>query len=988
MIFRKSLLSSSVALALIGTAVPAFAQDEGVIEEIIVTGGIRGSLKASMDIKRDSQGVVDAISAEDMGKFPDQNLAESLQRITGVSISRSRGEGSQVTVRGFGPDYNLVTFNGRQMPTHSDTSRSFDFGDLASEGIAGVQVYKTGRADIPTGGIGSSINISTTKPLDDPGQKMSGTIKMVADTSTREGDEITPEFSGIYSNTFADDTIGIAITAVSQTRHNGVNAVETQGWFTNAGDKSGANGIPNDENQVNRPQSADEFYSIPQQVAYAINEYESVRKNGQLVLQWAPSDAVTATVDYVRSELDLEHRMSDMSAWFSNGAAPGQSSTWTDGPQASPLVYQEDVNNADFAMGMHRDGRKSENSSVGFNLEWQASDALVLSLDHHDSSAEYGANSPYGTSSLVTIASFNKVGQTVYYGQEMPVLELDMNSGGEANRPLYKNDIVVTGSVFTNSAAKMDIEQSKFSGTFDWTDESSIDFGVQLTEVSNRAVSKTVQLDNWGGLTLPGELSDVVVRSSIDGQFDQLGGSNDPRQQTEYFTADLADAIAVAEARYATLGIPYAQVGDCGTGYCASTDWNVDKRTTEETTAAYIQWRLSTEYESMPVNMKLGIRHESTDVTSAALAPTYSDVYWVGGNEFTLVEALDADGNSIQAFDDYTGDYDVVLPNLDFDIEVMQDVILRASWSKTITRPSFSDIQGGVTVSGISFKNNGGFAAGGNPGLEPIESTNFDLSAEWYYDEYSYVSVGYFDKDVKNFIGSSVLPAEPLFNLNWPLGGVLYDQAVAESGIDPLQYSEVGAYILQNYGGNAAISEVGGQPAIFGVDGDPILTFQVTAPANQRDAKVDGIEINLQHNFGDSGFGMIANATFVNADVAYDNMQIDSQFVLNGLSDSANLVGFYDKDGLQLRLAYNWRDDYLAGVGQGAGTYTNPTNVEAFGQLDISASYEYSDNLSFFFAGINVLEETYNVYGRDKLQVLQAGQTGARYDLGVRYTFK
>ena len=164
----------------------------------------------------------------------------------------------------------------------------------------------------------------------------------------------------------------------------------------------------------------------------------------------------------------------------------------------------------------------------------------------------------------------------------------------------------------------------------------------------------------------------------------------------------------------------------------------------------------------MPVNMKLGIRHESTDVTSAALAPTYSDVYWVGGNEFTLVEALDADGNSIQAFDDYTGDYDVVLPNLDFDIEVMQDVILRASWSKTITRPSFSDIQGGVTVSGISFKNNGGFAGGGNPGLEPIESTNFDLSAEWYYDEYSYVSVGYFDKDVKNFIGSSVLPAEPL----------------------------------------------------------------------------------------------------------------------------------------------------------------------------------------------------------------------------------
>ena len=158
-------------------------------------------------------------------------------------------------------------------------------------------------------------------------------------------------------------------------------------------------------------------------------------------------------------------------------------------------------------------------------------------------------------------------------------------------------------------------------------------------------------------------------------------------------------------------------------------------------------------------------------------------------------------------------------------------------------------------------------------------------------------------------------------------------------------------------------------------------------PANQETAKVDGVEINLQHNFGETGFGMIANATFVNADVSYDNMKIDSQFVLNGLSDSANLGAFYDKGGLQARLAYNWRDDYLAGVGQGAGTYTNPTNVESYGQLDISASYEYSDNLTIFFAGLNVLEETYNVYGRDKLQVLQVGQTGARYDIGVRYSF-
>ena len=992
MLFKKKVLATSVALAFAGTVAPAFAQtddqiedvDQIEIEEVIVLGGIRGSLKRSMDIKRDSAGVVDAISAEDMGKFPDANLAESLQRITGVSISRQRGEGSAVTVRGFGPEYNLVTLNGRQMPTHSASSRSFDFGDLASEGIAGVQVYKTGRADVPTGGVGSSINISTTRPLDAPGQKLSLTAKMVNDTSTRDGDEITPEFSGIYSNTFANDTIGIAITGSSQTRNNGVNAAETSGWFTRAGDFAGSGGVPDDANQVNRSQSADEFYSVPRNIAYSISEFETVRTNGQVILQWAPTDTVTGTIDYIYSEFDLDRKMSDLSAWFNNSAAASQASTWNDGDQRSPLIYSETHNYDDFAMGIHEDGRKNTNESVGLNLEWQATDRLSLALDYHDSSAETGANSPYGTSSLVTIASYNKVASAVYYGQELPIFEQSLNSGADgADRPMYKNDMLVTGSVFGNDEARMDIEQAKFSGVFEVSDTLSIDFGIQMTEVNNRFTSRTVQLDNWNSnLTKPGDLSAMIERSSMAGQFDQISGGSDPRQQTEYFTADIADVISVAEASYTASGNAYAQVGDCGTGYCASTNWNSDKRTTEETTAAYLQLNHATEFVGKPVNIQVGVRYEETDVTSASLAPTYSDVYWLGGNEFTLIEALDTDGNSIQGFDAYTGEYDMVLPSLDYDIEVAKNVVLRASYSKTVTRPSFTDIQGGITVDGTSFKSDGAFAAGGNPGLVPIKSTNYDVSVEWYYDEGSYLSIGYFEKDVVNFIGTSSRQ-DNLFNLSTPLNGTLFNQAVADSGLDPLKYSDVGAYIFANFSDNAAVQG----DRIYGVEGDPLVPFKVRGPSNQETAKVDGVEINLQHNFGETGFGMIANATFVNADVSYDNMKIDSQFVLNGLSDSANLVAFYDKGGLQARLAYNWRDDYLAGVGQGAGTLSNPTNVESYGQLDFSASYDYNDNLTIFVAGLNILEETYNVYGRDKLQVLQVGQTGARYDIGVRYSF-
>lgn len=197
--FKKKVIATAIAsCTLAGLSGVAMAQTgDAMIEEIVVSG-IRGSLQRSMDIKRESQGVVDAISAEDIGKFPDTNLAESLQRITGVSIDRANGEGARVTVRGFGPDYNLVTLNGRQMPTSSieDTgasaSRSFDFSNIASEGISGVEVYKTSRASVTSGGIGATINILTNRPLDNPGMKASVGLKGVMDQSTDKGDSITP----------------------------------------------------------------------------------------------------------------------------------------------------------------------------------------------------------------------------------------------------------------------------------------------------------------------------------------------------------------------------------------------------------------------------------------------------------------------------------------------------------------------------------------------------------------------------------------------------------------------------------------------------------------------------------------------------------------------------------------------------------------------------------------------------------------------------
>ena len=208
-------VSASIMAALTSTAIAQEAEE--ATDEVVVTG-IRQALESSLDIKRNAKGIVDSISAEDMGKFPDSNLAESLQRITGVSIDRDQtsGEGKTVTVRGFGADFNLVTFNGRTMPSSTlgnfasaPDTRSFDFGNLAPEAVSRVDIYKTAKATTASGGIGSTIDIRTTRPLDMPGFAATVGVKQVDDKSV-EGSP-NSEVSALIYNTFFDDRNGVTV---------------------------------------------------------------------------------------------------------------------------------------------------------------------------------------------------------------------------------------------------------------------------------------------------------------------------------------------------------------------------------------------------------------------------------------------------------------------------------------------------------------------------------------------------------------------------------------------------------------------------------------------------------------------------------------------------------------------------------------------------------------------------------------------------------
>jgi len=976
-------VSGASALALSMALQPAFAQDSADDEqpaEIVVTG-IRASLNAASDIKRNAQGVVDAISAEDIGKFPDTNLAESLQRITGVSIDRSNGEGSTVTVRGFGPEFNLVLLNGRQMPTSTlgdgasaPASRSFDFANLASEGVAGVEVYKSGRATLPTGGIGSTINIKTPRPLDRPGLKGSVAVKGVYDSSRNEGNPITPEISGIISDTFADGLFGIAVSGSWQKRKASVNQANV-GWRdgylgseNNWGSLPQA-GDPRFANIENRP-GPNDVYQVQQNASYDLNDIERERLNGQIVLQVRPADNLTATFDYTYSRNTVQVRNSNVGIWFNFNDV---SSAWTDGPVAGPKFYSEQFGaneGKDLSYSGSLVENQSTNKSLGGNLAWDGPGGLRLELDAHHSTAESGANNPYGTSTSVGTAVFGVRSQTVDYTNDLPIISVEMHPGINA---LDAGNIQATGNAFRNAYFKDRINEGQLRGSYDFEGSilDSLDFGVTYIENKVRSAYGFIQNDTWGGSTTKDQLSDdLFTLETLPDKFKGLSGAGDAAMIQQFYTFNFEKMVGFLDDLNGICG---------GDGNCLSS-FTVDRRIRERTIAPYLQANLAFDVANRPAHFRAGVRYEKTKVRSSALVPIPTGTQWVSANEFNLTYGTGSD------FTTFRGDYDNWLPAIDVDFEPIENVKLRASYSHTITRPDYASMQGGRTVDQL-FRIGGGTGSQGNPGLLPYKSKNIDLSAEWYYAPSSYLSVGFFDKRVRNFISSTRIDTDA-FGLTNPADGPRYQAAVAALGANA-STTDLRNYIFANYPASVIVDSF--DPAtgnytgkILGLPEDGAVNFQVSTPINSdQSAHLYGFEFAIQHNFWDTGFGTILNYTIVRGDATYDNSQPSSipQFALTGLSDSANAVLFYDKKGIQARIAYNWRDKFLGGTGP------NPFYIEAYGQVDASASWEFKKGYTAFVEAINLNGASRRGHLRSENNAFFASPGYARYGAGLRVNF-
>ena len=916
-------------------AEPAVAGAVPPEEDIVVTG-IRRSLQDARGIKRSSMGVVDAISAEELGKFPDTNVAESLQRISGVSIDRTGGEGQTITVRGFGPEFNTVLINGRQLASEN-LSRAFSFDTLSSELVSGLEVFKTSTAMLQSGGVGSTVNIKTARPFDSKGLKLFASAN-AAYEENRE--KVTPQGSFLISNTFAEDRFGVLLAASYAKRSTRLNQAQTDGWLENVG-------IP--QAQLNGGAGFDGNVFSPRNFDTKVTFEERERINANLVLQYRPVESVLVTLDGLYSKFDVVTDATSFGHWFT---APNVERAITDDNGTVVDLFQD----VGYATDFHskKFDRLTETYALAGNIAWAATDNLDLSVDAHYSKATRAANNGRGDQ-LSLIGYSNRVrfrvdDQSLPYASDFDTADPTQFSGQqELDGVAYQPGVVPVGvSDYldpANSRAHVmlrrgwavddEVKQIKFDAK--WTERG--DSGLKALKggfLYSEEKKALTRFDNEGvGIHCTycgyGDFPPILAGSQyvFDAGSNFLGGlSGSDRLFTRWLAHDGEDQFRYVES---TSGLNFDAVR-------RDNSFEVE----EKTTSGYVEAEFGGTIGGLPIAAVAGVRYERTDVTVTGTQAPIESLRILDRTEL-LASFASRTGISSES------GYDNLLPNVSARLDITDRLVARVAASRTLTRPTLESLAP-VTVIVTTRQGGNLTATSGNPALVPFLSDNLDVSLEYYFGRSNYISVGAFQKSVNNFIVSTNVD-QTFVTAN---GTVLRDPSTGTDLLAP----------------DAADAEA---------------VFTVTRPENGETAKVQGVELAAQYAFGDTGFGLIANATFVTSDAKLDVADIDQVFALTGLSDSYNIVGYYEKGPYQLRIAYNHRDPFLRSLTQSNGD--GVVFVEEYAQVDISGSYDVTENVSIFFEGINLAGEYVEQYGRFRNHFLLAEDSGRRWALGVRASF-
>jgi TonB-dependent receptor len=915
----------------------AIAQDATASDEteVIEVRGLISSLKRSFSDKKEALIVSDGIAAEDLGKFPDQNVAESLQRITGVSIDRSGGEGQLLSVRGFGPQFNLVTVNGRQLATENP-GREFSFDTLAAELISGADVYKTSNAANQEGGIGAQVNLKTAKPFQFDGFKAAGSVKGTYDTLS-EG--TTPSFSGLVSNTFNDNTMGVLFSVSHQTRDAQVNQADTRGFYKVDSIQT------NDYDAVTGTGKIANSVWVPRNLDLTVNEEDRKRTTGTLVFQYAPSDDITLTVDGLYSKFNVESQVTNLANWFT----PGNFRDFTVDSETDTVVMwshnaaNDPTGGGSGATDFVQQGldRNVEIKGFGFNAEWQISDELLGSFDVSTSNAKDESGDQ---SNVFTVIGYPNGYTYDATSGGLPSLAVDGVDGAFSDPSELRSHYVQKGGADREddiTELKADFVYEPDSETF-----TQMRFGIyrqDRTKTSTNYISRDQAV--FDGLPFTGPNcyycnygspipSDLVSLISPNDWFEGIPSSIFSYDPEDYFAWLESDAGITAQTAHWSTFLPFdldpaeaIAFFDSVGGYTPArlgTSFEIE----EEVSAVYFDFVFQGDLGDMPWTVNAGFRYSETSTTASGEQNQLLDIG--EGNDPTILAQfydLDSDGNQIIAPITIGNSYTNLLPSFNVKLEVEENMLLRFGYSETLTRPTMTDMRP-VTNIGTT-RPDLLLASGGNPGLNPFLSTNWDISYEWYYGDASALSIGIFSKEVEGFI--TQVRATETFSL---------------------------------------------------ASGD--YDFEVTRPRNGETAKVDGLELAWTHTW-ESGFGIQANATKVASDAEVDVSDSSQTFALEGLGDSQNLIGFYEKDGFQARIAFNNREGFLQTLSN-ADT-GEPEFVETYGQWDISASYDINETFNVFFEGVNVTDEEVNKHGRLASHFTEQVLSGSRYSIGVRGSF-
>jgi len=878
-----------------------------------VVSGISGAQKHSLNIKKTSNQFLDAITAEDAGKLPDKNIAEALQRVPGVAIQRNRGEGDYISIRGLGPQFVGGTVNGRTLVSatesynstisggaQSSTGRETNYDVLPSEIIQSIEVYKTGAADQVEGGIAGVVNIKTAKPLV-MGNKYAFSYRGEDHTF---GKQFGGDFSALASRVNKTKTFGGLLNVTYSDRKIREDIAEgfgyaPEGFFggknsfdTNGGGKANVNNV---------------YFPFSSNLETFKEERKRFSINGALQLALSPE--TNMSLDLLYSKRNLFHNTTQLIVTSQPfGGYIGTHPVNPDGSVQWPGLQVSSSNTAtnysinSGAPSPVADEQKSIDNiyNTGFNITHN-SNGWKLLFDAAYAKADGSFN--FKRSVFVTNAASIPVDVNLTPNY-IVALPQSLNAFSAENLHTRNNEITNRSNQDREYSAKTDVEKQVKSAFF-----SSIKFGLRYTNREKDISEYDGRVDQ----TANGAAVSLGVANvpNVPGTSNFLNGGFPLNYSSITFPANL-DGI-------------YNKLKEAGAVETNIYNPNQSFNVNEKTIGGYFQANLKGTIGDIPFTGNIGLRIVNTrsKVTSFIQSFNVNLVNGIG------VPTLTGGITSVNSTSAYTN----FLPSVNLKFEASDNVFFRVAYSRSLTRPLFSDL-GGLSVNFTNFIIN----KYGNAMLKPYESSNYDTGFEWYTPGGGIVSTNFFYKGLTSFIT----------NVN--------SSNVTFMGVKYVSFSQ---------------------------------------PENQSGGSIFGNEITFQQPLKFlpgflKGFGLIANLTFSDGKLFLNNGQ-PSPFP--GVSRySLNSAIYYDNGGkLQARLAYTYRDKYLV---MPSDVFGQEIWQDNYGQLDGSVSYEIKKGITIFADGTNLnngIDKTFSSStaspAYDKSRPLAYGITGVRLAAGVRVIF-